>query len=83
MILSIILIMAAGVVMVHCICLISKLSPRRWFGHRLQFFGLSAAYSFIAGGSVGIVFGWPLASVLLLFGVAGKILFERRNRGGA
>jgi len=77
---TLILILSTTVIMMHCLCLISKLSPRRWFGHRLQFFGLSAAYAFIAGGSVGIVLGWHMAPAWLLIGVAGKILFERRNR---
>jgi hypothetical protein len=73
-------ILAAGVILVHCMCIVAKLSPRNWFGHRLQFFGLSAAYALIAGGAVGSAFSWHLAPTLLLLGIAGLVLFDRRIR---
>lgn len=77
---TLILILAAGVILVHCTCIVAKMSPRNWYGHRLQFFGLSAAYSFIAGGAVGTVVNWHLGSSLLLIGVAGLVIFDRRIR---
>jgi hypothetical protein len=77
---SILALLAAGVIMHHCTCLIAKLSPRNWFGHRLQFIGLAAAYSLMAGGSVGTAVGYPHGATLLLLGVAGLVLFDRRNR---
>ena len=77
---NIILILAAVVVIVHCTCIIAKLSPRNWSGHRLEFIGLSLAYSFMAGGAVGTALGWHYGPVILLLASAGKVLFDRRNR---
>ncbi len=77
---NLILILAAGVILVHCTCIVAKLSPRNWFGHRLQFIGLSAAYSFIAGGAVGTAANWHLGPSLLLIGLAGLVIFDRRIR---
>lgn len=77
---NLILILAAGIVMVHCTCIVAKLSPRNWFGHRFQFLGLSAAYSLVAGGAVGTAFSWHLGPTLLLIGLAGLVIFDRRIR---
>lgn len=72
--------LAAGVIMVHCTCLIAKLNHRNWYGHKLQFVGLSAAYALIGGGAVGIALGYPPAIMLLLFGEAARVVFDRRER---
>lgn len=75
-----ILILAAGVVMLHCTCIMVSLSPRNWTGHRMEFFGLSLAYSLMAGGAVGTALGWHYGPVILLLALAGKVLFDRRIR---
>lgn len=77
---KILMILSAIIVMVHCTCMIARLNYRNWFGRQLQFVGLTVSYSFIAGGSVGIALSWPPAAAVLLFGLAGWILFDRRMR---
>lgn len=72
--------LAATIVMLHCFNLIAKLNPRNWLGHKLQFAGLAAAYASLAGGAVGTALGYPHSATLLLFGVAGIMLFDRRIR---
>lgn len=76
---NLILILAAVVIMVRCTCIIATLSPRTWLDHRLKFFGLSAAYALMAGGAVGTATGWHAGPALLLIGVAGTVLFDRRH----
>lgn len=71
---------SAGVVLVHGICVASRLSRQGWYGHPLLFFGISASYALVCGGSVGIVLGWTPGPMLLLLGVAGWVIFDRRIR---
>ncbi len=77
---NLILIVAAGIILMRCTCIVAKLSPRNWYGHRLQFLGLASSYSFIAGGAVGTAFAWHLGPSFLLVGLAGLVLFDRRIR---
>jgi len=77
---KILIILAAIIVMVHCTFMIAHLNHRNWFGHKMQFIGLAVAYSFIAGGSVGIALSWSPAAGVLLFGLAGWAVFDRRKR---
>lgn len=76
---SLILILAAIIILVQCTCIIAKLSPRAWLGSRLKFLGLSAAYALMAGGAVGTAAGWHMGPALLLIGVAGTVIFDRRH----
>lgn len=69
---------AASVVLMHCICVASQLSRKEWGGHPLQFIGLSVSYPLIGGGALGAALGWPHAIWILLFGMAGLFLFDRR-----
>ena len=69
----------AAVVMVHCIYMIAHLNPREWRGQRFYFSGLAMSYSLTAGGAVGIAIGWTPGPLLLLFGLAGLIIFDRRK----
>lgn len=71
--------MSAGVVLYHGICVSSRLSRKAWEGHMLQFFGISASYALVCGGSVGVALRWEPAALLLLLGVAGWVIFDRRN----
>lgn len=77
--LTISLILAAIVIMVRCLCIVSKLSARTWIGHRLKFAALAAAYSLIAGGAIGSMLHWPMGPAFLMYGVAGLVLFDRRR----
>ena len=77
---KLILLLAAAIILLRCIYIVSKLSHRNWLDHRLQFAFLSASYSVLAGGAVGTVIGWHLGPVLLMLSIAGTTLFERRKR---
>lgn len=67
------------VVLVRCICISATLSRMRWEGHQARFAGVAAAHALLAGGAVGMLYGLPHAPVMLLAGVAGWIVFERRR----
>ena len=73
------ILLSAGVVLVRCIHVITHLDRHEWDGHPLQFVGLSASYSLLAGGAVAVVFGTEYASALMLAGISGRIVFDRRT----
>ena len=68
------------VVLVRVVCVASKLSRKAWSGHQWEFVGLSLSYSLVAGGALAVCMYWHDGSALLLYGVAGWILFDRRNK---
>lgn len=76
---SLLLLSAAGAVLVRCICVASKMSASSWRGHRLQFTALSMAYALLAGGASGTVLGFNHAPDLLLCGLALWAISERRR----
>lgn len=71
---------AAVVVVMRSVCVAAHLSRKSWSGHLLQFVGLTLSYAFIAGGAIGTALAWPSGATLLLLGMSGWILFDRRNR---
>ncbi len=77
--LLVLMLVSAGVVMMRSTRQIASLSHRKWEGHLLKFTGLSLAHALASGGAVGIALGWHAAPVLLLLGVAGWALFDRRG----
>ncbi len=70
--------LAAGAVLVRCVCIAARLNRRDWSGHPLRFVGMAAGYALTGGGAVGTALEWDFASHLLLFGMAGLVVFERR-----
>lgn len=73
------LLLAAGVILVHCLCVISNLSHRKWSGHKGRFAGVTFSVALLAGGAAGMVLDYPPAPVLLIVGIAGAYIFERRG----
>lgn len=71
---------AAAVVVMRCVCVAAHLSRKSWSGHLLQFVGITLSYALIAGGAIGVALHWHSGSTLLLIGMSGWILFDRRNR---
>lgn len=69
---------ALAVVLLHCLRQIASLNYKKWHGHLVKFAGLALAHALIAGGAVGVALGMGVAPMLLLIGIAGKILFDRR-----
>lgn len=78
-----VMLLSVTVVLMHCLRQIATMSHLKWRGHQIQFAGLALAHALIAGGAAGIALGLGVAPLLLLVGVAGKILFDRRGRRGA
>lgn len=74
-----VLLVAAGVILVHCVCVAAKMSRRRWQGHKARFAGVSASIALMAGGAVGLLLECHYAPVLLATGVAGSFVFDRRE----
>jgi len=70
---------AAVVVLWRSTCVAAHLSRKEWGGHLLEFVGITGSYALICGGAVGIPIGYAPAPLMILVGVAGWILFDRRN----
>mgnify|MGYP006921351327 CR=1 FL=1 len=75
---SAVAILAAGVVLMRCICLGAHLSPDKWGTHRLHYALFATSLACLGAGALGVALGWLPANLLLLFGVAGWVAFDRR-----
>jgi len=68
-------------IVVHkVVILASSFNRKSWkgTGRRLQFTLLSLSLGLIAGGAVGVLFGFPWGGEALLCGVGGRFAFDRR-----
>lgn len=79
MLILMILLMASGVILVHCVCVVAKLSRSKWDGHQGRFAGIAASIALMAGGAMGMLLAFPHAPILLTVGLAGSFIFERRG----
>lgn len=77
-----IMLLSAGVILARSVCLAAKLSANDWPGHPVRFAGIAAANALLAAGAVGVVLGWTPGTVLLLVGVAIKMMSDRRRSDG-
>jgi len=66
------------VVMMRCITLAAHLNRKLWLDHGLMFGGFSVSIALTAGGAVGVLFGWIHAPTMLVIGIAGWMIFDRR-----
>ena len=73
-----VMLVAMCVILMRCICVVPKLSRRGWTGHRVHFAALAGTYALLGGGSVGTALHWPLGPTMLIAGVAGWVIFDRR-----
>jgi len=78
LILTLVLLGGTAVVLGRSIELASLLSRKHWTGHTFQFAGFSLSVAVTSGGAMGTLFGWQYGPVLLLAGIAGWMLFDRR-----
>lgn len=69
---------AVLVVMTRIVCLASKMSMLTWQGGKARFIFYTLAIAMIAGGAVGTLFNYPAGPLMLLVGLAGQMLFDRR-----
>lgn len=73
-----VMLVAMCVVLARCICVVPKLSHKNWGGHRAHFAALAGTYALLGGGAVGTALHWDMGPVMLLVGVSGWVLFDRR-----
>jgi len=78
MLLTILMLASALVVMRHGLCLVAHLSPKRWMGCKVHFFGLGLANALMCGGAVGVLLGWAHSGALMLIGLGLFFIFDRR-----
>lgn len=77
-IISVMMIISAGVVMFRCIYVIAHFDKRSWTGQKAKMMGLTLAYALVGGGVIGVVLGYLPGMKMLVIGIAGLIFFDRR-----
>ncbi|OHC66978.1 MAG: hypothetical protein A3H93_18110 [Rhodocyclales bacterium RIFCSPLOWO2_02_FULL_63_24] len=70
---------AMVVILARCICVVPRLGPRRWTGHRAHFLALSGTYALMGGGAVGTALHLSWGPLLLMLAVSGWVIFDRRK----
>lgn len=78
-IILLLLLPATFVILGHSLDLASTLSRKQWVGHPFRFAGFSISIALTAGGAVGVLLGAFYAPALLVLGVAGCMMFDRRR----
>jgi hypothetical protein len=68
----------AGIVLMRCVHVAARLNIRDWRGPRWRFIGLAASFSALAAGAFGVALFVQWAAFMLLAGIAGLIVFDRR-----
>ena len=74
-------ILAALAVIVRCVCIAAHLSRKDFAGHMARFYVLAASYAISAGGALAAIIAWHFGLELMLIGMAGFFLAERRLAG--
>lgn len=70
--------LAAFIIIVRCICIAAHFSRKDFAGHRLRFYTLAFSYVFSGGGALAMALGNEYGAHLLLAGMAGFFVAERR-----
>lgn len=69
----------ASIVLTRCVHVAARLNIRDWRGPRWRFVGLAASFSAIGAGAFGVALFVQWAAFVLLAGIAGLIVFDRRR----
>lgn len=77
--LTLLILVSTIVVLMNSITLVAHLDRKLWFGQLYKFGGFSVSIALTAAGAVGILFGWEPASEMLMIGIAGRMIFDRRQ----
>lgn len=72
--------LAAAVVVYKTLSTIACLSHKAWAGRKIEFTILSMSHALMCAGAVGAAFGFQAGAVMLLMGLAGIQIIDRRNR---
>lgn len=78
LLMTVLMLIAAGVVMMRCLNVMAHMSHRRWNGHQVEFTALSIAYALTGCGAVGMALGWLPGGAVMLSGVALLFFADRR-----
>jgi hypothetical protein len=77
---TLISILPALVVLLRTTLVVSSMNAQNWQGHHLHFAALAASWALLCGGALGAALSWKFGTPMLLIGIAGWFLFDRRNR---
>jgi hypothetical protein len=77
--LSVLMLLATVVIIVHCVVMAARLNRKQFSGHQLRFTVFSLSIGLLGGGAIAVLFGWSAGPLLLLLGVAGWQLTDRRS----
>lgn len=69
----------ASIVLMRCVHVAARINIRDWHGPRWRFVGLAASFSALAAGAFGVALFVQWAAFVLLAGIAGLIVFDRRR----
>ena len=69
-----------AVIFSHCLTLAADIKRHAWDGHLLEFTAFTLSIAALGAGAAGALLGWPPAVILLLVGIAGTIVIDRRKR---
>lgn len=69
----------SGIILTRCICAAGHLGWNKWDGPKWRLVGLALSFMLLAGGSLGVALGQEWCPPILLAGVAGMVLFDRRK----
>lgn len=72
--------LAAAVVLYKTLYHVANLSHKAWAGRKLEFTFLSLSYALMCAGALGAAFGFRIGAAMLLLGLAGIQIIDRRNR---
>lgn len=79
MISTMIVLFLALIVIFRALCLAAHLSYRKMRAHPFRCAGIAATNASCAAGALAIVMHHPIGGPLLLIGLAGTVLFDRRR----
>ena len=75
----VLLVMFGLIVLRRCVYQIADLNPDTWHNHPLKFIGMSLSVALILSGTGGAILQVQSASILLVAGMALKIVSDRRR----
>lgn len=75
-----VMLVATAIIFSHCLTLAADIKRHAWDGHLLEFTAFTLSVAALGAGAAGVLLGWRPAGVLLLVGIAGTTVIDRRKR---
>lgn len=79
-IMQILMWVAAAIVFYRTLHPIATLDHNAWMGRRFEFSLLAISHALLCAGAVAAAIGFQVGSAMLLLGLAGVQIIDRRNR---